>query len=264
MGSLTALMNLIERHRAARGSTGRRSKAWRAEGEPRWSLSSRHLRQPPCHFARKIRAEIPPSVAFPRVVMHYGSTRVGPSCGHRGSHHVEIVVTGTERSSEKCKRRWSFLAFQRLYLDPGGVNFDRSRAVQPKPRKPGQGLRPPGPPCCQRVIRGWCSRQLGVSAPRLSGTSRAAAAPPSCLGEGAGAGTSRDRIEWRSPTSSSDAKARTAGFAHHQAPELPLFAPQKRLRQRSAPSLPSTDLEVLMRIVGRGRSATAGGTRFRT
>src|SRR5215469_13596664 len=43
-----------------------------------------------------------------------------------------------------------------------------------------------------------------------------------------------------------DAKVRAAGFAHHQAPELPLFAPEKRLRQRSARTMPSTDLEVLM------------------
>jgi hypothetical protein len=33
-------------------------------------------------------------------------------------------------------------------LPPAASTLDRSRAVQPKPRKPGQVLRPPGPPCC--------------------------------------------------------------------------------------------------------------------
>jgi len=36
---------------------------------------------------------------------------------------------------------------------------------------------------------------------------------------------------------------------HHQAPELPLFAPEKRLRQHSALSMPVMDLEVLMSTV---------------
>jgi len=43
-------------------------------------------------------------------------------------------------SQRDRKGAGSFLAFQRLYLASGGVNFDRSRAVQPKPRKPGQGF----------------------------------------------------------------------------------------------------------------------------
>ena len=105
------------------------------------------------------------------------------AAGNRGSHHVEIVVTGTERSSEKCKRRWSFLAFQRLYLDPGGVNFDRSRAVQPKPRKPGQKLRPPGPPVAKGLLENGShvnSRFLHVG--WREPADQLAAAPPSSLG----------------------------------------------------------------------------------
>ena len=45
-----------------------------------------------------------------------------------------------------------FLAFQRLYLASGGVNFDRSRAVQPKPRKPGQGFVSQDLPIAPRLV----------------------------------------------------------------------------------------------------------------
>jgi hypothetical protein len=70
-----------------------------------------------------------------------------------------------------------FLAFQRLDL----LRAASASTMQPKPRKPGQDFRLPGPPCRQEVICGWALRQRWVSAtgapvggPRrqIAGTSR--------------------------------------------------------------------------------------------
>jgi quercetin dioxygenase-like cupin family protein len=72
---------------------------------------------------------------------------------------------GLNDNRENAKGAGPFLAFQRLYLAAGGVNFDRSQAVQPKPRKPGQGASSSRSSLFQKVIRRWLLRQLGVSGP---------------------------------------------------------------------------------------------------
>ena len=84
-----------------------------------------------------------------------------------------------------------FPAYQRLYLALGGVNRDRSRAVQPQPREPTEDLI--SQDLLPTVIRRWPLRQLGVllARPNLSA---------GIIGAGK---TDRDRIEGRSPTTSS-------------------------------------------------------------
>jgi hypothetical protein len=51
--------------------------------------------------------------------------------------HRDRAIVG-----EKEKGAGPLPAFQRLYLASGVANLDRSGMVQPKPRKPGQGLIP--------------------------------------------------------------------------------------------------------------------------